>query len=102
MFARSVSMHLKAGSVAEFTRTINDEAIPLLRKHKGFLDEIVLIVPGGTEAVGIDLEGAAVDVALGKEAAPANRVTLSRGTQAGARSRVVIASRSRSAHPPAA
>lgn len=55
MFARSVSMHLKAGSVAEFTRTINDEVIPLLRKHKGFLDEIVLAVPGGTEAVGISL-----------------------------------------------
>jgi hypothetical protein len=55
MFARTVSMHLKAGSVAEFTRTINYEAIPLLRKHKGFLDEIVLIVPGGTEAVGISL-----------------------------------------------
>ena len=55
MFARSVSMHLKAGSVAEFTRTINDEVIPLLRKHKGFLDEIVLAVPDGTEAVGISL-----------------------------------------------
>ncbi len=55
MFARSVSMHLKGGSVAEFTRTINDEVIPLLRKHKGFLDEIVLAVPGGTEAVGISL-----------------------------------------------
>ena len=55
MFARSVSMHLKANSVAEFTRTINDEVLPLLRKHKGFLDEIVLAVPGGTEAVGISL-----------------------------------------------
>ena len=55
MFARIVSMHLKAGSVAEFTRTINDEVIPLLRKHKGFLDEIALVVPAGTEAVGISL-----------------------------------------------
>jgi hypothetical protein len=55
MFARSVSMHLKAGSVAEFTRTINDKVIPLLRKHKGFLDEIAFVAPGGTEAVGISL-----------------------------------------------
>ena len=55
MFARMVSTNLKAGSVAEFTRTINDEVLPLLRKHKGFLDEIVLAVPGGTEAVGISL-----------------------------------------------
>jgi hypothetical protein len=55
MFARSVSMNLKANSVAEFTRTINDEVVPLLRKQKGFLDEIVLAVPGKTEAVGISL-----------------------------------------------
>ncbi|MGA8185032.1 MAG: hypothetical protein WB819_15495 [Terriglobia bacterium] len=55
MFARSVSMNLKANSAAEFTRTINDEVIPLLRKQKGFLDEIVLAVPGKTEAVGISL-----------------------------------------------
>jgi len=55
MFARSVSIHLKPNSGSEFTRTINDEVIPLLRKHKGFLDEIALVVPGGTEAVGISL-----------------------------------------------
>jgi hypothetical protein len=55
MFARSVSMNLKANSVAEFTRTIDNEVIPLLRKQKGFLDEIVLAVPGKTEAVGISL-----------------------------------------------
>ena len=55
MFARNVSMNLKPNSVAEFTRTINDKVIPLLRKHKGFLDEIVLAAPGGAEAVGISL-----------------------------------------------
>jgi hypothetical protein len=55
MFARSVSMRLKAGGIAEFTRTINDKVLPLLRKHKGFMDEIVLAVPYGTEAVGISL-----------------------------------------------
>ncbi len=55
MYARSVSIRLKSGSVAEFTRTMNDEVIPSLRKQKGFLDEIVFTVPGGTEAVGISL-----------------------------------------------
>jgi hypothetical protein len=55
MYARSVSMNLKANTAAEFTRTINDEVIPLLRKQNGFLDEIVLAVPGKTEAVGISL-----------------------------------------------
>ena len=55
MFARSVSMHLKPNSVAEFTRTLEKEIIPLLRKQKGFQDEITLVAPGGSEAVGISL-----------------------------------------------
>lgn len=55
MFSRNVSTHLKPNSVAEFTRTIDQEIIPLLRKRKGFQDEITFIVPGGTEAVGISL-----------------------------------------------
>ncbi|HUZ46384.1 MAG TPA: hypothetical protein VMW54_07070 [Terriglobia bacterium] len=55
MYARNVSMHLISNKVAEFTRTINNEVLPLLRKHKGFLDEIVLVVPSGSEAVEISL-----------------------------------------------
>ncbi len=55
MFARSVSMHLKPNSVAEFTQTVDKEIIPLLRKQKGFQDEITFIVPGGKEAVAISL-----------------------------------------------
>jgi len=53
MFARHVTMRLKPNTVAEFTRTLENEVIPLLQKQKGFRDEIVLVVPGGTEAVGI-------------------------------------------------
>jgi len=55
MFARKVTFQLKPNSVAEFTRTLENEIIPLLRKQKGFQDEIALVVPGGTEAVGISL-----------------------------------------------
>ncbi len=55
MFARNVSMHLKPNSVAEFTRTLDQEIIHLLRKQKGFQDEITFVVPGGAEAVGISL-----------------------------------------------
>ena len=55
MFARSVSIRLKPNSVAEFTRLIEDEALPLLRKQKGFKDEIMLVAPGGTDAVAISL-----------------------------------------------
>ncbi len=53
MFARHVTMRLKPNTLTEFTRTLENEVIPLLQKQKGFRDEIVLVVPGGTEAVGI-------------------------------------------------
>jgi hypothetical protein len=55
MFARFVSIDLKPDSVTEFTRTIENEIIPLLRKQKGFKHEITFVAPNGTEAVGISL-----------------------------------------------
>ena len=55
MFARNVSMRLKPNSIAEFTRTIDKEIIPLLRKQKGFQDEITFVVPEGTEAIAVSL-----------------------------------------------
>ncbi len=48
-------MHLKPNSVAEYTQTLEKEIIPLLRKQKGFEDELTFIVSGGREAVGISL-----------------------------------------------
>src|SRR5712692_12021306 len=53
MFARKVSMHLKPNSIAEFTQRIEKDILPLLRKQKGFQDEITFVAPGGTEAFGI-------------------------------------------------
>ncbi len=55
MFGRRVSMQLKANSNAEFTQRIEKDILPLLRKQKGFQDEITFVVPGGTEAFGISL-----------------------------------------------
>jgi hypothetical protein len=55
MFARSVSIRLKPNSVAEFTKLIDKEALPLLRKQKGFQDEITLVAPNGADAVAISL-----------------------------------------------
>jgi len=55
MFARSVSFHLKPGRAAEFTRVLDQDIIPMLRKQKGFQDEISLLAPGGAEAVGISV-----------------------------------------------
>ena len=55
MFARTVSMRLKPKSVAEFTQMIENKAIPVLRKQRGFQDEITFVAAGGTEAIGISL-----------------------------------------------
>jgi len=55
MFARHVSMLLKPNSVPEFTKTIEQEILPLLRKHKGFQDEITFVTSDGTQAIGISL-----------------------------------------------
>jgi hypothetical protein len=55
MFAQHVSVVLKPDSVSEFTRTIKNQIIPLLRKQKGFKDEITFVVSDGTEAIGITL-----------------------------------------------
>jgi hypothetical protein len=52
MFARHVVVRLKAKAAPEFTRLVETEIIPMLRKQKGFLDEIVFISPDLTEAVG--------------------------------------------------
>ena len=53
MFTRIVSMRLKPSAAAEFSQTIEKKILPILRKQKGFRDEITLVVPGGMEAVGI-------------------------------------------------
>jgi len=55
MFARSVSIRLKANSTGQFARTIENEIIPLLRKQKGFQDEVTFVASDGTEAVAISL-----------------------------------------------
>ena len=55
MFARRVYMHLKPNSVGEFTQRLEKEIIPLLRKQKGFQDEITFVAPSGTAAFGISL-----------------------------------------------
>ena len=55
MYARSVSFHLKPGRSAEFTKTLEKDVIPVLRKQKGFQDEIAFVAPGGADAVGISL-----------------------------------------------
>jgi len=71
MFARSVSIRLKPNALAEFTQVIEKQTIPLLRKQKGFQDEITFFVPGGSEAVEISLWDRKEDAdAYGRKASP--------------------------------
>ncbi len=55
MFARRVSMQLKPNSIVELTQRLEKDVIPVLRKQKGFQDEITFVVPGGQYAFGISL-----------------------------------------------
>jgi hypothetical protein len=55
MYAREVSMHLKANAGAEFTRTIEKSILPLLRKQSGFADELTFVAADGKDAVAISL-----------------------------------------------
>ena len=55
MFARHVSIHLKANSLSDYTRTFENEVLPLLRKQNGFKDEITFAGPGGVDVTAISL-----------------------------------------------
>ena len=55
MFARIVSMPLKPDSTSRFAKSIEAGVIPLLRTHKGFLDEIALVSTDGRTGFGISL-----------------------------------------------
>lgn len=55
MYARKVTMGLKPNSRADFTQKLEAEIIPLLRKQKGFQDEISFVTPAGKEAFGVSL-----------------------------------------------
>ena len=55
MFARNVSIHLKSNTLSDYTRTFENEILPLLRKQKGFKDEITLSNPGSLDVVAVSL-----------------------------------------------
>jgi hypothetical protein len=55
MYARSVSFRIKASMQSDYTRTFESQILPLLRKQKGFKDEITLCNPGSQDAVSISL-----------------------------------------------
>jgi hypothetical protein len=55
MYARKVSVQLKPNSGAEFTLRMEKDVLPLLRKQKGFQDEITCVTTGHKEAFGLSL-----------------------------------------------
>ncbi len=55
MYARNVSMHLKANTAAQFTQTLERDVLPLLRKQNGFKDEISFVANDRSEAYAISL-----------------------------------------------
>jgi hypothetical protein len=55
MFARNVSVHLKPNSSVAFTKQIENETIPTLRRQEGFQGELTFLAPSGMEAVAISL-----------------------------------------------
>ena len=55
MYARNVTLHLKANTAPEFARTFETDVLPILRRQNGFKDEITFLAPDGADAVAISL-----------------------------------------------
>ena len=55
MFARNVSIHLKPNTLSDYTRTFENDVLPLLRKQNGFKDEITLARTGEVDVTAISL-----------------------------------------------
>ena len=55
MFARHLMLQVKPELVNEFPVTFEKEILPLLRRQKGFLDELLLVTPEKREVVAISL-----------------------------------------------
>lgn len=53
MFARIFRVDLKPGQGDGYTRAIEQDVVPILRKFAGFSDEIAMISTDGKEAIGI-------------------------------------------------
>jgi hypothetical protein len=55
MFARLVTLQVKSTMVNEFPVAFEKEILPLLRRQKGFLDELLLVTPEKRELVALSL-----------------------------------------------
>jgi hypothetical protein len=55
MFGRHVTLQIKRNFETEFPIVFEKEILPLLRRQKGFLDEIVMVAPERSELIAISL-----------------------------------------------
>jgi len=55
MYARNVTFRVKANTQHDYTHTFENQVLPLLRKQKGFKDEITMCSSGSQDAVSISL-----------------------------------------------
>jgi heme-degrading monooxygenase HmoA len=55
MFAREITLTLKADSKSGFTAAMENDVLPILRKQSGFRDGITFFSQDGSEGVGISL-----------------------------------------------
>ena len=62
MFARLVTSHLKPGKFDLATRRIEEKVIPMLRKQKGFRDEISFFDKDSNESIAISFWDSEADV----------------------------------------
>ena len=55
MFARIVRLHLKPGSKAAYTKAVEDEIYPKIKKYAGFVGQFSTISTDEKEGIGISL-----------------------------------------------
>jgi hypothetical protein len=55
MYVRNVSAHLKSNMLTEYEHIFDTQILPLLRKQKGFRDEITFVSPGGLDLTAISV-----------------------------------------------
>lgn len=55
MFARHITVQLKTNIAKELPVTFEKEIVPLLKRQKGFVDELLLVTPEKKEVVAISL-----------------------------------------------
>ena len=55
MFSRHITVQIKKAYMSEIPQVFEKEILPLLRRQKGFLDELLFATPEKTEMVAISL-----------------------------------------------